>query len=82
MCRALDHVSESGKEVAMEETSAPESVATDRSGASVDDLSVLISSTRDEVLAYLTHRGPDSGDCSTWQYWRGALGTALSGSWL
>jgi hypothetical protein len=39
----------------MEEISAPEYVATDRSGASVGDLSVLISGTRDKLTAYLTH---------------------------
>jgi hypothetical protein len=39
----------------MEEISARESVATDRSRASVGDLSLLISSTRDEVSTYLRH---------------------------
>jgi hypothetical protein len=61
----------------MEEISAPESVATDRSRASVGDLSVLISSTRDGVSAYLTHARARQRRLLNVAIVAGALGTAL-----
>ena len=66
------------EEVAMEEISAPESVVTDRSGASVGDLSVLISSTRDEVSAYLTHTRVRHRRLLNVAIVAGALGTAIA----
>jgi hypothetical protein len=65
------------EEVAMEEISAPESVITDRSGASVGDLSVLITSTRDEVSAYLTYARARQRRLLNVAILAGALGTAL-----
>jgi hypothetical protein len=61
----------------MGEISAPESVATDRSRASVGDLSVLISSTRDGVSAYLTHTRARQRRLLNVAIVAGALGTAL-----
>ena len=61
----------------MEEISARESVATDRSGASVSDLSVLISSTRDELSEYLTHARARQRRLLNVAILAGALGTAL-----
>jgi hypothetical protein len=65
------------EEVAMEEISTPESVATDRSRASVGDLSVLISKTRDEVSAYLTQARARQRRLLNVAILAGALGTAL-----
>jgi hypothetical protein len=62
----------------MEDISAPESVATDPSGVSVGDLSVLISKTRDEVLAYLTHARARQRRLLNVAIVAGALGTAIA----
>jgi hypothetical protein len=70
------------EEVDMEEISAPESVATDRSRASVGDLSVLISKTRDEVSAYLTQARARQRRLLNVAILAGAPGTALVAPWL
>jgi hypothetical protein len=62
----------------MEEISARESVATDRSGASTGDLSVLISSTRNEVSKYLTYARARQRRLLNMAIVAGALGTAIA----
>jgi hypothetical protein len=62
----------------MEEITARESVATDRSEASVGDLSVLISRTRDEVSEYLTYARARQRRLLNVAIVAGALGTTIA----
>jgi hypothetical protein len=67
------------KEVAMKEISALQPVPQDRSGAAAGELSVLISGTRAEVSAYLTHARARQRRLLNVAILAGALGTASAG---